>query len=364
MSFSLLGAGNYTIYVEDNTGRVFTTDIVIPSPPKANILAFVTPAKCNNGSNDGAIHLSTNTAEINNFTYLWSNDSTSNQITYVPAGPYKVTCTWGENNQCTETPPTMVIGSGITVDVVTTWKDTLVCKGTDLILNAESVSVVPVTNGTFHWFPGDYINASQSIVADSAVKYYVQLTDFNGCYDIDSSEIKVFPNPPLYTGNNPVFIASNGQAQIALEEGFTSYLWSPGLYMDNPTLRDPIIRPDGTIDFIEYIVQGITDQMCFVYDTIYVMAASKLIIPSGFSPNGDGVNDAWEILYAEEYSDIHVEVFNRAGQRVYESTGYDNDTKIFDGKRNGKDLPIGTYYYVIIPTKGEKGITGSVTIVR
>ena len=70
----------------------------------------------------------------------------------------------------------------------------------------------------------------------------------------------------------------------------------------------------------------------------------KLIIPDGFSPNGDGVNDQLVIVH-ELSTKLDIEVFNRNGNVVYKSSDYQNN---WDGKGTGSifgnDLPDGTYY--------------------
>jgi gliding motility-associated-like protein len=58
-----------------------------------------------------------------------------------------------------------------------------------------------------------------------------------------------------------------------------------------------------------------------------------------------------------------VEVYNRWGDMLFSTTGYD-DASRWDGKAHGKDAPVGTYYYVIIPYRGAAPITGNVTIIR
>jgi len=58
-----------------------------------------------------------------------------------------------------------------------------------------------------------------------------------------------------------------------------------------------------------------------------------------------------------------VEIFNRWGSRVFSSVGYSDD-KRWDGTSRGKDVPIGTYYYIIIPYPDATPITGNVTIIR
>jgi gliding motility-associated-like protein len=98
-----------------------------------------------------------------------------------------------------------------------------------------------------------------------------------------------------------------------------------------------------------------------VSDTVFVKVLKSPLVPNAFSPNGDGINDTWRIQYLESYPGASIEVFNRYGQKVFISTGYDVE---WDGYFNGSLLPIGTYYYIINPKNGRKTITGSVSIIR
>jgi gliding motility-associated-like protein len=82
-------------------------------------------------------------------------------------------------------------------------------------------------------------------------------------------------------------------------------------------------------------------------------------IPEGFSPNGDGVNDFFVIDGMEYYPNSKLVILNRWGNKVYESTNYQND---WDGKNmfgvsiGGDDLPIGTYFYIFeAERQDEKG---------
>jgi gliding motility-associated-like protein len=84
-------------------------------------------------------------------------------------------------------------------------------------------------------------------------------------------------------------------------------------------------------------------------------------VPNVFSPNGDGTNDTWLIPNLADYPGAKVEVFNRWGQQVFLSYGYN---KAWDGTFLGKPLPLATYYYVITLNNGFKPVTGSVTILK
>ena len=84
-------------------------------------------------------------------------------------------------------------------------------------------------------------------------------------------------------------------------------------------------------------------------------------IANAFTPNGDGINDDWQIAGIENYPEALVQVFNRFGQKVFESKGYAHP---FNGVFNGKLLPSGPYYYIINLAASCRLISGNVTILR
>src|ERR1700740_2868976 len=84
------------------------------------------------------------------------------------------------------------------------------------------------------------------------------------------------------------------------------------------------------------------------YAITYVSGILKVVktlaIPNAFTPNGDGINDTWNIEALGAYANCSVQVFNRWGLKVYFSTGYGVP---WDGSFKGASLPSGTYYYII-----------------
>ncbi|MFK8055683.1 MAG: gliding motility-associated C-terminal domain-containing protein [Saprospiraceae bacterium] len=109
----------------------------------------------------------------------------------------------------------------------------------------------------------------------------------------------------------------------------------------------------GGVDSFQYVINnGIG------FDTATVridVACDDLIIFSGFSPNGDGVNDAFKILGIEDFPENKVMIFNRWGNEVFNVENYDNsEGKSFKGRWGNKTLPDGTYFYVI-DLGGENG---------
>ena len=78
------------------------------------------------------------------------------------------------------------------------------------------------------------------------------------------------------------------------------------------------------------------------------------------TPNGDGKNDFWIIHESSYIKGCTVIVFNRWGQKVFESVNYSND---WDCTFKGKPLPDGAYYYVI-ECDGQMLKRGSLTILK
>jgi gliding motility-associated-like protein len=87
-----------------------------------------------------------------------------------------------------------------------------------------------------------------------------------------------------------------------------------------------------------------------------------LIIHDAFSPNGDLINDVWNIGNVSFYPEMQITIYNRWGQAVWKSgSGYPVP---WDGKSNGSELPLDSYHYIIDLHNGTKPIIGFVTIVR
>ena len=103
-----------------------------------------------------------------------------------------------------------------------------------------------------------------------------------------------------------------------------------------------------------------TREGCDEAPVLIKVQCSGIKIYTGFSPNGDGVNDTFVIDGALEQSNNKLSVFNRYGNQVYFKEGYRND---WNGTWEGKNLPDGTYYYLFEDGKGEN-MAGYLQILR
>ena len=150
-------------------------------------------------------------------------------------------------------------------------------------------------------------------------------------------------------------IAAGGSTQLNATGG-TTYEWSPTSGLSGNTIPDPIAQPNETTVYtVATVING-----C-IYEDALTVDVVRLVRPvNTFTPNGDGINDTWDLPELVGYPQADVSIFDRWGQRVYHSIGY---REPFDGK----NLPTATYYWYIQLNDG-KGksdpYTGYVTIVR
>lgn len=184
------------------------------------------------------------------------------------------------------------------------------------------------------------------------------VTSDSGCENTLTQTANV-TTPFLEAGEDVVMIR-NGSVTFNVNATGTNlqYKWSPSIGLDRDDIKNPVASPT---EDTRYTLTITSEEGCVISDDIVVKIVDKPIIRNTFTPNGDGVNDVWEIEYLDSYPEVRVDIFNRFGVRIYASIGY---TKPWTGTLNGSDLPVGTYYYVIDPKLGIPAYTGWVTILR
>lgn len=184
-------------------------------------------------------------------------------------------------------------------------------------------------------------------------------TATNGCTNFKEQPVSVYAVPTVNAGPDRYVLEGGTTTLVATASGDgLKYLWAPATYLNSASVLQPVTTPS---DDITYTLTVTSADGCSASDQVFVKVLKAPTIPNVFTPNGDGVNDTWVIQYLESYPGATVDIFNRYGSLVYHSLGY---PRPWDGRYDGKDLPAGTYYYVINPKNGRKQLTGFVDIVR
>lgn len=123
-------------------------------------------------------------------------------------------------------------------------------------------------------------------------------------------------------------------------ETFEEELIIPQDYPQELTIK--IVADDlgnGTGNVIEF------DELNNENEVFYELENCFPIMPEGFSPNNDGVNDLFiPINVYDEYPNFKLTIYNRYGSLIY--TGFNKDEP-WNGKYNNKNVPTGTYFYVL-----------------
>lgn len=334
-----LCAGNYSIIVTDANGCAASDTYSLINPPTLSLTAVVTDASCNTVS-DGAIDITVTggSAPIN---YNWTPGNIGTEdLTNVFAGPYTITAT--DNFGCV-IDSNLVINSTITV-IALAGNDTVFCQNGTLLLDGSNSS----GGITYEWFESPLVTPIASTLITSVspavgTTTYVLVATNGACVDNDTIVVSSNALPIVDAGpmvSMPVLSSATIGGSPTGPAGST-FSWSPSSALNNSTSANPVT---GTTITTIYTVSVVDVNGCTNSDTVTVFVYPEIRIPNGFSPNGDGKNDVWEIDFIYQFPDCEVEVYNRWGEQLFYSKGY---SVPFNGQYKGKDLPVGTYYYII-----------------
>lgn len=198
---------------------------------------------------------------------------------------------------------------------------------------------------------------SSSLVGNQTLSYLY--TANNTCKASITQDIVVLPTPQVDAGPDRTLLEGNSIILNATASGNNlQFLWSPAMGITPIDSLNPSVSIS---DDLLYTLKVTSSDGCTANDNVFIKVLKEVKVPNAFSPNGDNINDTWQIKYLDSYPNAEVSIFNRYGQLVYRSIGY---AVPWDGTYLGKPLPMGTYYYIINPKNGRAAMNGSITIIR
>lgn len=213
-------------------------------------------------------------------------------------------------------------------------------------------------------------------------KYYVEATDQFGCTTRDSVTVGLLVQVTAIDDTIDVRVNTyadinvlrNDKPQGQLDPESVSIV-SPPSHGFATISSDSIITytPDqfyvGHDEFI-YAVCDYSNR-CDEATVLVRVSDEALFVPNAFSPNGDGLNDYFEIVGIGSYERVTLKIFNRWGNLVYESENYGPggdgfwDGKATRGIRTGNgEMPTGTYYYTLDLGRGNEKLSGFIYLDR
>lgn len=195
-----------------------------------------------------------------------------------------------------------------------------------------------------------YFNLTQSI------KYRVLVK--NGVCPIDTSSVAalVVVNANTVTAGSDKNI-TRYQSTTLDAVGNGTVTWQPSVGLSDVNSFNPTATPLSTT---EYTVMLVDRHQCESSDVVLVNV--EVLIPSAITPNGDGMNDYFEVEKIESFTSSSLIIYNRWGNVVYKEAPYKNK---WNGVSNsGQPLPDETYYYILDYGVGDKPLSGYVLIKR
>jgi gliding motility-associated-like protein len=295
-----------------------------------------------------------------NAKYIFSaQDKTAGNVVLTLTSTSKDDCNFATSNTTVTFQPLPTADAGPNQEVCS--------QVTSIQLNGKATN----QNGVFWQSIGSgtfkpSANVANPVYFPSAdeIKSGVDTLIFNATSNVCSSAvsqviIRYIP-PPTVRLSDTIYTIK-GQPTVlnpVVSDNNVHYLWSPNYSIDNYTLKNPTINP--VLDII-YKLKVTDVRGCISEGQIVVKVLTDLSVPTAFTPNGDGVNDIWNIADLNKYPQVTVDIFTRYGQLVFHSNGYG---KAWDGSSNGVLMPTGVYYYVINTRFKELRFSGYVTILR
>jgi gliding motility-associated-like protein len=252
-----------------------------------------------------------------NVDYLWSNGNTSNTITAKTTEKY-----WVKVSQqfCVNTDTILVNFKSL--PVISLQNDTVMCTKTPFTLS-------PSTNPSYKykWQNGD---TTDKFVVTKTGSYSVT-ANLNGCYVSDSVWIEMISKPSVKLFDT---ILCKGE-QLLLNPGASEH--DTVLWQDQSSQHTFLVTNPGI-----YSVE-VSNKCGADFKAITVIQKlCNLIMPTAFTPNNDNLNDLFRLKHPNIVKAIHLSVYNRMGQKIFETT---DPYKGWNGTINGIAQPIGTYVW-------------------
>ncbi len=284
-----------------------------------------------------------NSGDLGEVTYEWFFNGdvivgeTGSTLEVTEIGDYSVDVTTDQG--CISSDSVSVIIADFTVDL---GEDVSICDG-------GSFEIIPMVDGidpseaTYLWSTGA---TTFSIVVTTSGNYSVEVS-FAGCTEEDDINVNFRNLPVVDLGENLLkcsqdIITLNATPSEETSENVT-YTW----FLDGGVITG---ATGETIDITEagiYTVE-VNDDGCIGGDEIVVSfyANENCVITQGISPNGDGMNECFDLRFLQDKSGpLELVILNRHGRVVFEQSNYVDQ---WCGQTDdGEILPVGNYFYVI-----------------
>lgn len=242
------------------------------------------------------------------------------------------------------------------------------CENTPVLFNDLSfISSGSIDQWLYNFGGGDTENVpNPTHVFNGSGGFPITLTVTSnlGCTDDTTMNIFVYGAPEAnftFTPNPALVLENVYFSDQSFGNNVNNWLWDYG-DGEGDILQDPIHSFSEGGEFLITLI--VTDENgC--QDTVSKLITIALppVLPSGFTPNGDGENDV-HIVRGGPFKSVDYKVYNKWGELIYTSFGSQDG---WDGTFKGEPAPIGVYTWTFVVTLANGKIikqSGDVTLIR
>jgi len=213
--------------------------------------------------------------------------------------------------------------------------------------------------------------ATSPLSLGNAAGVYIitNITDGNTCtnvvYEIEKIIVNPIPAAPA-AGTDVVYCSTVTPDAMTVSGGLGTFTWYSDAGLTSVFGAGITIDPSNTLgEFTYYVTETEFGCESPASEVIITINGCEFIVPTAFTPDGDLMNDDWEILDIDLiYPNNIVYVYNRWGSLLFKSKQGSYDSNRWNGKYNGNLLPVGSYYFIIdYNGKGNDKATGIVSII-
>jgi gliding motility-associated-like protein len=223
--------------------------------------------------------------------------------------------------------------------------DTTICFNTSAQLNGRFVG------SSFNWTPVIWLNNPNTLspVASPRITTRFVLTGYDtiGCPKPgrDTVQVTVLPKVNAFAGRDTAVVV--GQPLQFNASGGEGYFWYPPTALNNVFVNNPVAAYDGSFDSIRYWVRVTDEAGCLDSASVLVKIFKvnpQIFVPTGFTPNGDGVNDVVRPIAVGIERIEYFRIYNRWGQLVFTTTINGHG---WDGRIGGKTQSTNTFVWLV-----------------
>ncbi len=306
-------------------------------------------------------------------SYVWDANQTlsctdcpSPLASPVQQALYVVTGT--DNNQCKNT-------DTVSVQVIHPFTLSVMSQSVDICQNG-SVTLQASGADLYSWIQPEGLSnpgiANPVASPAQTTTYTVIGTDSHFCFqDSMPVTVNVYPIPQFDIVDTALYL-TKGSAKLLTTSGspdVVSWMWTPSAGLNCVSCAQPEVTAGGKD--VTYYATATTEHGCSFTDniTVHVLCNNqRIVLPTGFTPNGDGKNDWFYVLSDVNNPIVSFSIFSRNGERVYQKkNGQCNVASDgWDGMYNGYRASPGVYVYRVEVKCNEEVIqlTGTITLLR